>query len=118
MRKTKAALLSAGFFVVAPGTVVGLIPGLISRWEFRLPLPGWAVAQVVGAVLAVDHRAGVAVRELLAPGLRRGGLGRTGRVRALVRGTHVRRRVRGVPPGGARLAAPAAAVDPDQDGVE
>jgi protein-S-isoprenylcysteine O-methyltransferase Ste14 len=53
VRKSKAALVSAGFFVVAPGTVVGVIPWLITRWEFQLPLPGWVVAQVVGAVLVV-----------------------------------------------------------------
>jgi protein-S-isoprenylcysteine O-methyltransferase Ste14 len=53
VRKSKAALVSAGFFVVAPGTVVGLIPWLITRWEFQQPLPGWVVAQVVGAVLVV-----------------------------------------------------------------
>ncbi len=53
MRKSKAAVVSAGFFVVAPGTVAGLIPWLISRWEFQQPLPGWVVAQVVGAVLVV-----------------------------------------------------------------
>lgn len=49
MRKRKAALVSAGFFVAAPGTVVGLLPWLITRWEF----PGWGVAQVVGVVLVV-----------------------------------------------------------------
>jgi protein-S-isoprenylcysteine O-methyltransferase Ste14 len=49
VRKSKAALVSAGFFVVAPGTVVGLIPWLITRWQF----PGWGVAQVVGLVLVV-----------------------------------------------------------------
>lgn len=53
MRKSKAAVVSAGFFVVAPGTVAGVIPWLISRWEFQQPLPGWVVAQVVGAVLVV-----------------------------------------------------------------
>lgn len=51
MQKSKAAIVSAGFFVVAPGTVVGLIPWLITRWRFRTPLPGWAAARVVGAVL-------------------------------------------------------------------
>jgi protein-S-isoprenylcysteine O-methyltransferase Ste14 len=51
MQRSKAAALSAGFFVVAPGTVVGLVPWLITRWRFRRPLPGWAVMRVVGAVL-------------------------------------------------------------------
>jgi hypothetical protein len=51
MQQSKAAVLSAGFFVVAPGTVVGLIPWLITGWRFSQPLPGWAAARVVGAVL-------------------------------------------------------------------
>jgi protein-S-isoprenylcysteine O-methyltransferase Ste14 len=49
VRKSKAALVSAGFFVVAPGTVAGLLPWLITRWEFS----GWGVAQGVGVVLVV-----------------------------------------------------------------
>jgi protein-S-isoprenylcysteine O-methyltransferase Ste14 len=51
MRKSRAALGSAAFFVVAPGTVVGLIPWLITRWELHQPLPYWIVAQVVGVGL-------------------------------------------------------------------
>jgi protein-S-isoprenylcysteine O-methyltransferase Ste14 len=51
VRKPKAALLSVGFFVVAPGTVVGLIPWLITQWQFQSPVPGWDAARVVGAVL-------------------------------------------------------------------
>jgi protein-S-isoprenylcysteine O-methyltransferase Ste14 len=51
VRKPKATLLSVGFFVVAPGTVVGLIPWLITHWQFQSPLPGWDAARVVGAVL-------------------------------------------------------------------
>ena len=51
MQRSKAAVASAGFFVVAPGTVVGVIPWLITRWRFSQPLPGWAAARVVGAVL-------------------------------------------------------------------
>lgn len=53
MHKPIAALVSAGWFVVAPGSVVGLIPWLITRWEFQQPLPGWVVAQIVGGVLVV-----------------------------------------------------------------
>ncbi|GAB2672187.1 methyltransferase family protein [Kribbella swartbergensis] len=51
MQRSRAAVGSAVFFVVAPGTVVGLIPWLITRWEFREPLPAWVVAQVLGVVL-------------------------------------------------------------------
>jgi protein-S-isoprenylcysteine O-methyltransferase Ste14 len=51
MRKSRAALSSAAFFVVAPGTVVVLIPWLITRWELRQPWPHWMLAQVVGVVM-------------------------------------------------------------------
>jgi protein-S-isoprenylcysteine O-methyltransferase Ste14 len=51
MRRSTAAIGSAVFFVVAPGTVAGLIPWLITGWEFHEPLPYWVVAQVVGVVL-------------------------------------------------------------------
>lgn len=47
MRTSRAALTSAAFFVVAPGTVTGLIPWLITGWEF----PGWGVGQAIGATL-------------------------------------------------------------------
>lgn len=51
MQRPAAALGSAAFFVAAPGTVAGLIPWLITGWEFREPLPYWAVAQVIGGLL-------------------------------------------------------------------
>ena len=51
--RARAALGSAAFFVIAPGTVAGLIPWLISRWEFDTPLPYWGVARVVGALLII-----------------------------------------------------------------
>lgn len=51
MRKSTAAIATAAFFVVAPGGAVGLVPWLITRWEFHQPLSGWVVAQVVGTVL-------------------------------------------------------------------
>jgi protein-S-isoprenylcysteine O-methyltransferase Ste14 len=51
MRRSRAALGSAVFFVVAPGTVVGLIPWLITHWEFRQPWPYWRLAQVIGGLL-------------------------------------------------------------------
>jgi protein-S-isoprenylcysteine O-methyltransferase Ste14 len=51
MRRWTAALASAAFFAVAPGTVVGLIPWLITGWEFREPAPYWVAARVLGAVL-------------------------------------------------------------------
>lgn len=51
MRRSTAAISSAAFFVVAPGTFVGLIPWLISGWEFHEPLPYWVAAQIVGVLL-------------------------------------------------------------------
>lgn len=53
MRRAQAALGSAAFFVVAPGTVVGLIPWLITRWELHSPAPHWEIARVAGALLIV-----------------------------------------------------------------
>jgi protein-S-isoprenylcysteine O-methyltransferase Ste14 len=53
MRKPSAAIASAAFFVVAPGTVAGLIPWLISRWEISESSPGWRVLQAIGVVLIV-----------------------------------------------------------------
>lgn len=51
VRKPSAAVGSAVFFVLAPGTVVGLVPWWITNWEIREPLPYWAPARVVGASL-------------------------------------------------------------------
>jgi protein-S-isoprenylcysteine O-methyltransferase Ste14 len=53
MQRSKAAAASAAFFVVAPGTVVGLIPWLITRWEITGSRPMWRVAQVLGVLLIV-----------------------------------------------------------------
>jgi protein-S-isoprenylcysteine O-methyltransferase Ste14 len=53
LRGPTAAIVTAAFFVVAPGTFAGLIPWLITRWQFHHPLPYWVVAQVVGVLLIV-----------------------------------------------------------------
>ena len=54
MRKPIAAVGSAVFFVVAPGTVVGLIPWLLTGWQVRDPLPPyWAPMRVLGVILLV-----------------------------------------------------------------
>lgn len=50
VRISTAAVSSAAFFVAAPGTVAGLGPWLITRWEVP-PSPAWRVA--VGTVLIV-----------------------------------------------------------------
>jgi protein-S-isoprenylcysteine O-methyltransferase Ste14 len=53
MKVSTAAVGSAAFFVVAPGTVVGVIPWLITRWQ--LPDYGTAgrIAQWIGVVLII-----------------------------------------------------------------
>ncbi|OBB73221.1 isoprenylcysteine carboxylmethyltransferase family protein [Mycobacterium sp. 852014-52144_SCH5372336] len=50
MRTSTAALASAVFFVVAPGTVVGVGPWLITRWELS-DAPAWRV--VLGGIMIV-----------------------------------------------------------------
>jgi protein-S-isoprenylcysteine O-methyltransferase Ste14 len=51
MRKATAAAGSAAFFVVAPGTVAGLIPWLITRWQIPASTPLWRVAEVLGVLM-------------------------------------------------------------------
>lgn len=53
MQRTKAAVASAAFFVVVPGTVVGVVPWLITRWEITGSGPAWRVIQAVGVALIV-----------------------------------------------------------------
>ncbi|BDX33378.1 hypothetical protein TUM20985_39250 [Mycobacterium antarcticum] len=53
MRRSTAAAGTAVFFVVAPGTVVGLLPWFITRWEISGSSVAWRVAQVVGVLLIV-----------------------------------------------------------------
>jgi protein-S-isoprenylcysteine O-methyltransferase Ste14 len=51
MQKSRAAIASAAFFVAAPGTVVGLIPWLITRWEIADSTPIWQI--IIGVLLIV-----------------------------------------------------------------
>ncbi|MQA94902.1 MAG: isoprenylcysteine carboxyl methyltransferase [Streptosporangiales bacterium] len=53
MRRSHAAMGTALFFVVGPGTVLGLVPWWITGWEFREPLPNWWAAQTVGVLLII-----------------------------------------------------------------
>lgn len=46
-----AAVGSAAFFVVAPGTVVGVVPWLITRWEMPDFAGTWRAAQIIGVLL-------------------------------------------------------------------
>jgi protein-S-isoprenylcysteine O-methyltransferase Ste14 len=51
IRRRRAAIGSALFMAVGPGTVVGLVPFLLTRWRARRPLPGGVPAGAAGAVL-------------------------------------------------------------------
>lgn len=53
MRTSAAAVGSAAFFVAAPGTVVGLIPWLITHWAMPGSSTAWRAVQIVGALLIV-----------------------------------------------------------------
>jgi protein-S-isoprenylcysteine O-methyltransferase Ste14 len=53
MRRHSAAVGSAVFFVVGSGTVVGLIPWLLTGWQVREPVPYWAPMRVLGVILLV-----------------------------------------------------------------
>lgn len=52
MRKPVAAAGSAVFFIVGPGTVTGLVPWLLTGWQWR-ELPYWLPFRVLGALLIV-----------------------------------------------------------------
>ena len=51
MRRVFAALGSALFFVLAPGTVAGFVPWWISGWKVQPPLLGLFSLRVVGVLL-------------------------------------------------------------------
>jgi protein-S-isoprenylcysteine O-methyltransferase Ste14 len=51
--KVGPALGSLIFFVLAPGTVAGWLPYIISRWRFEPPFLGVPAVRVVGGVLIV-----------------------------------------------------------------
>ena len=53
MHRVTAAVGSAVFFLVAPGTVVGLIPWLLTSWQVREPVPYWAPMRVLEGILLV-----------------------------------------------------------------
>jgi protein-S-isoprenylcysteine O-methyltransferase Ste14 len=51
LSRARAILGSAVFLVLAPGTVAGLVPWWISRWEVRPPLVRGLPLRLLGAVL-------------------------------------------------------------------
>lgn len=48
MRKGVAAAGSSLFFAVAPGTVAGLVPWLLTRWRFETPVRHWLPVRWLG----------------------------------------------------------------------
>jgi protein-S-isoprenylcysteine O-methyltransferase Ste14 len=53
MRRFWASLGSVLFFLIAPGTVAGLVPWWITRWQLGAPFGGTAISRWLGAVLIV-----------------------------------------------------------------
>ena len=53
MRKIAAAAGSASFFALAPGTVAGLGPWLLTRWRPGAPFTSWPLLRLAGALLVV-----------------------------------------------------------------
>jgi hypothetical protein len=51
MRKRTAAIGTAVMFIVGPGLVIGVVPWLLTRWQFREPTPYWAIFRVLGVLL-------------------------------------------------------------------
>lgn len=52
-RRASAILGSTVFLLLAPGTVVGLVPWLISHWQMQPPLLGFTPIRAIGIVLIV-----------------------------------------------------------------
>jgi hypothetical protein len=71
VKRLRAAVGSALFFAVAPGTVIGVIPWLLTGWQVHDPLPYWTPLRVVGAVLLVA-RVTVAARAFVSVALMSG----------------------------------------------
>ena len=53
MRGPAAATASAVFFALAPGTVAGLIPWCLTRWQIRGPLAYWAPVRLTGVIVLI-----------------------------------------------------------------
>ena len=53
MSRATAILGSALFFVIAPMTLAGLVPWMVTHWEFQAPFGGVEVTRVAGIALIV-----------------------------------------------------------------
>jgi protein-S-isoprenylcysteine O-methyltransferase Ste14 len=52
-RRVLAVLGTAVFLLLAPGTVAGLVPWWISRWQMQVPFLGFTPFRIIGALLIV-----------------------------------------------------------------
>ena len=57
MKRATAALGSAVFFLVAPCVVAGVVPWLLTRWQFGPPWPASALIAVIGVLIMVGGAA-------------------------------------------------------------
>lgn len=48
----RRAAIGTALFAVAPATVAGLVPWVLTRWQVKRPVPGGLPAQLAGALLA------------------------------------------------------------------
>jgi protein-S-isoprenylcysteine O-methyltransferase Ste14 len=53
MSRATAILGSALFFVVAPMMIAGLVPWMVTHWEFQAPFGGVELIRVAGAALII-----------------------------------------------------------------
>ena len=54
-----AVLGSFVFFLVAPGTIAGLVPYVLSRWSMQPPLLGVPAGRIVGGIVLTIGVAGL-----------------------------------------------------------
>ena len=59
MSKTMAILGSALFFVVAPLMLAGLVPWLVTHWEFQAPFGGVELTRAAGIALIIAEVPGL-----------------------------------------------------------
>ncbi len=52
MRRSRAAVGTAVFFLLAPGVMGGLVPWWLTRWRSEAPAPWWGAVRPVGVLAA------------------------------------------------------------------
>lgn len=53
MRRGTALAGSSVFFAIAPGTVAGIVPWLLTRWRLGAPVSHWLPVRLLGLALAL-----------------------------------------------------------------